>query len=94
MVPRTALTRLNQRGSVHSIVRVFSGLRRKWYAARPAAHLHHTALTITFFRSIAAAARIAGALTSQGYNVTFREFDGDHEIPADVAREGLRWVTE
>jgi len=38
--------------------------------------------------------RIAGALTSQGYNVTFREFDGDHEIPADVAREGLRWVTE
>ena len=27
-----------------------------------------------------------------GYDVTFREFDGDHEIPAGVAREGLRWV--
>ena len=36
--------------------------------------------------------RIAFALQFGGYDVTFREFDGDHEIPADVAREGLRWV--
>lgn len=36
--------------------------------------------------------RIAGRLKSYGYDVTFREFDGDHEIPADVAREGLTWV--
>ena len=27
-----------------------------------------------------------------GYEVTFREFDGDHEIPEAVAREGLTWV--
>ncbi len=36
--------------------------------------------------------RIAGELKSKGYNVTFREFDGDHEIPPGVAREGLSWV--
>jgi len=36
--------------------------------------------------------RIAGELKSQGYDVTFREFDGDHEIPPDVAREGLSWI--
>lgn len=36
--------------------------------------------------------RIAGELKGEGYDVTFREFDGDHEIPADVAREGLRLV--
>ena len=36
--------------------------------------------------------RIAGELKGQGYEVTFREFDGDHEIPADVAREGLASV--
>jgi phospholipase/carboxylesterase len=36
--------------------------------------------------------RIAVSLTARGYEVTFREFDGHHEIPADVAREGLRWV--
>ena len=36
--------------------------------------------------------RIAGRLKSYGYDVTFREFDGDHEIPAGVAREGLSWV--
>jgi len=36
--------------------------------------------------------RIAGRLKEYGYDVTFREFDGDHEIPADVAREGLSWV--
>jgi phospholipase/carboxylesterase len=37
--------------------------------------------------------RIAASLISRGYNVTFREFDGDHEIPAGVAREGLKWIT-
>lgn len=37
---------------------------------------------------------VANMLKSHGYDVTFREFDGDHEIPADIAREGLRWVAE
>ena len=36
--------------------------------------------------------RIANGLKSYGYDVTFREFDGDHEIPAEVAREGLSFV--
>ena len=36
--------------------------------------------------------RIAATLISRGYDVTFREFDGDHEIPADIAREGLKWM--
>lgn len=37
--------------------------------------------------------RIAAGLKARGYDVTFREFDGDHEVPADVVREGLQWVT-
>jgi len=36
--------------------------------------------------------RVVAELKARGYDVVFREFDGDHEIPADVAREGLRWV--
>jgi phospholipase/carboxylesterase len=36
--------------------------------------------------------RIAADLKTRGYEVTFREFAGDHEIPSDVMREGLRWV--
>jgi len=36
--------------------------------------------------------RIAADLKDSGYDVTFREFDGDHEIPADVAREGLSHI--
>jgi phospholipase/carboxylesterase len=32
---------------------------------------------------------IVPALRRRGYDVTFREFDGRHEIPAEVAREGL-----
>src|SRR6185436_17861185 len=36
--------------------------------------------------------RIAGELKSRGYQVTFREFDGRHEIPKEVMLEGLRWV--
>ncbi len=36
--------------------------------------------------------RVVAALKARGYEVTFREFNGDHEIPAAVAREGLSWV--
>jgi predicted esterase len=36
--------------------------------------------------------RIAGELKAGGYEVSFREFDGDHEIPADVAREAFKWM--
>ena len=36
--------------------------------------------------------RVAAQLKDRGYDVTFREFDGDHEIPADVVREGLRFL--
>jgi predicted esterase len=36
--------------------------------------------------------RLAAGLIANGYEVTFREFDGDHEIPAPVAREGMTWI--
>lgn len=36
--------------------------------------------------------RIASSLNDLGYDVTFREFDGDHEIPPEIAREGLRFL--
>jgi len=35
--------------------------------------------------------RIAATLKARGYQVTFREFEGDHEIPPEIAREGLSW---
>ena len=35
---------------------------------------------------------IVPALRRRGYEVIFREFEGGHEVPADIAREGLRWV--
>ena len=31
---------------------------------------------------------------TRGYEVIFREFDGDHEIPLEVMRGGLRWVAK
>ena len=31
-------------------------------------------------------------LRRRGYDVTFREFNGRHEVPPDVAREGLRFI--
>jgi len=36
--------------------------------------------------------RLAAGLIANGYEVTFREFDGDHEIPPPVAREGMTWI--
>ncbi|HEV3139238.1 MAG TPA: hypothetical protein VGY57_01915 [Vicinamibacterales bacterium] len=35
---------------------------------------------------------IVPRLKAMGYDVTFREFDGRHEMPPDVATEGLRWM--
>jgi phospholipase/carboxylesterase len=35
---------------------------------------------------------IVPRLRSLGYDVTFREFEGRHEMPPDVAREGLQWI--
>lgn len=37
--------------------------------------------------------RIAARLKAEGYEVNLREFEGDHEIPEDVAREGLSWIS-
>jgi phospholipase/carboxylesterase len=34
---------------------------------------------------------IVPRLQKGGYEVTFREFDGAHEIPPDLARAGMRW---
>ena len=35
---------------------------------------------------------IVSGLRKRGYEVTFREFDGGHEVPAAIAREGMRWI--
>lgn len=36
--------------------------------------------------------RIAKELGDAGYDVRFRVFDGDHDVPGDVAREGWEWA--
>jgi predicted esterase len=35
---------------------------------------------------------IVPVLKARGYDVTFREFNGAHEIPASVQAEGLGWI--
>ena len=35
---------------------------------------------------------IVPALRQRGYAVRFNEFDGGHEVPADIARDGMQWV--
>ncbi|HZP47756.1 MAG TPA: hypothetical protein VFB07_04445 [Vicinamibacterales bacterium] len=36
---------------------------------------------------------IVPQLRAKGYEVTFREFDGRHEVPPDVAADAMRWLT-
>ncbi len=36
--------------------------------------------------------RVASELKARGYDVTFHEFDGNHEIPADICREGFSFI--
>ena len=38
--------------------------------------------------------RVAAELKGRGYDVTFHEFEGDHEIPPDIAREALTWMSK
>jgi phospholipase/carboxylesterase len=35
---------------------------------------------------------IVSQLQKRGYDVTFREFEGGHEIPPAIAREGMTWM--
>lgn len=37
--------------------------------------------------------RVANGLKARGYEVLFREFDGDHEVPIDIAREAMKWIS-
>ena len=37
---------------------------------------------------------IVPSLTADGYDVTYREFDGGHEVPRDIARGGLDWFVD
>jgi predicted esterase len=37
---------------------------------------------------------IVPALQKVGYDVTFRQFDGGHEIPPNIARAGMQWAAE
>src|SRR4030095_3726204 len=36
--------------------------------------------------------QIVSRLRKRGYDVTFREFEGGHTVPADIARDGIQWV--
>ena len=38
------------------------------------------------------ASPVVEALRKRGYDVTFREFEGTHSIPVEVARDGMRWI--
>ncbi|MGE5835705.1 MAG: alpha/beta hydrolase [Acidobacteriota bacterium] len=37
---------------------------------------------------------IVQLLRSRGYDVTFREFNGEHEVPEAIATEGMGWVAK
>ena len=39
-----------------------------------------------------AGARVANQLRNEGFSVEFREFDGGHQIPVDVAAEAARFI--
>jgi phospholipase/carboxylesterase len=37
---------------------------------------------------------IVSSLRKRGYSITFREFRGGHEIPADIAHDSMRWISQ
>ena len=61
-------------------------------AGKPRVFISHgsrdNVLPVTTSRTV-----IAPRLTSQGYDVTYREFDGVHEVPPAISEEALDWFT-
>ena len=45
----------------------------------------------TVLRIDSTSRRIVPRLKAQGYDVTYREFDGPHTVPVPIAREALEW---
>jgi phospholipase/carboxylesterase len=37
--------------------------------------------------------RLVPALQDDGYDVTYREFDGGHEVPRGMRRRAVTWLT-
>lgn len=37
--------------------------------------------------------RLVPALENSGYDVTYEEFDGAHEVPDDIKRSAVDWLT-
>jgi phospholipase/carboxylesterase len=38
--------------------------------------------------------RVVLELKREGYRVTYREFEGKHTLPSEVAVEAMRWLME
>jgi phospholipase/carboxylesterase len=38
--------------------------------------------------------RLARVLTGSGYAVEYRELDGGHDVPPDVVRAALEWLSD
>ena len=38
--------------------------------------------------------RIVPELKAEGYRVTYREFEGKHTLPPEVAAEAMRWFMD
>lgn len=38
--------------------------------------------------------RLVPALRAAGYSMTYREFDGPHVVPPEIAREAVSWLTD
>jgi phospholipase/carboxylesterase len=57
---------------------------------KPRVYVSHgvsdTVLPVTLSRD-----RIVPAFTNEGYDVTYEEFDGGHEVPAEISESALDW---
>ena len=71
--------------------RVLARLPRRWRGARPA-RSSHTALPTRFSPIDHCSRVIVPELKKRGYDVTFREFEGGHEVPRAIAADGFSFV--
>jgi predicted esterase len=59
---------------------------------KPIVFVSHGTRDIVFHIDTSSRA-IVRQLRDEGYDVTYREFDGGHEVPDDIVREAFVWLS-
>jgi hypothetical protein len=94
MRPTTRSIGDHQRGPLHARARVLAGAHGPGRADRLPAHICLPRRARRGASIDRCSRRIVPELKRGGYDVLYREFDGEHSISLEIALEAIGWFTQ